>query len=170
MPIKKSSDTIGNRTRNLTVYSAVPQPLRHIGETSFANLMISISIFDLHRWPLHRPIMSLLDSFELSFTNNARCPILCSKGRDCNPDWKVVTTHRRLWLSYFGPLNKNQCFIFLPSYTHTHPHTYTYIHSHTSTHTHPHTHIHTHTHTSTHTNTFTHTHTFTHAVFYVRTK
>jgi hypothetical protein len=29
MSMKKSSDTIGNRTRELPVCSAVPQPLRH---------------------------------------------------------------------------------------------------------------------------------------------
>jgi hypothetical protein len=29
MSMKKSSDTMGNRTRDLTVCSAVPQPLRH---------------------------------------------------------------------------------------------------------------------------------------------
>jgi hypothetical protein len=29
MAMKKSSDTLGNRTRNLPVCSAVPQPLRH---------------------------------------------------------------------------------------------------------------------------------------------
>jgi hypothetical protein len=27
--MKKSKDTIGNRSRDLPVYSAVPQPLRH---------------------------------------------------------------------------------------------------------------------------------------------
>jgi hypothetical protein len=29
MSMKKPSDTIGNRTRDIPVYSAVPQPLRH---------------------------------------------------------------------------------------------------------------------------------------------
>jgi hypothetical protein len=37
MSIKKSSDTIGKRTRDLPVFSAVPQPLRHCIYSTLAN-------------------------------------------------------------------------------------------------------------------------------------
>jgi hypothetical protein len=37
MSMKKSSDTIGNRTSDLTVYSAVPQPTAKPGEDADPN-------------------------------------------------------------------------------------------------------------------------------------
>jgi hypothetical protein len=40
MSMKKSSDTIGNRTRDLPVRSAVPQPLRHRAPSSCKVLVI----------------------------------------------------------------------------------------------------------------------------------
>ena len=54
--------------------------------TSLANFMISLSIYDLHKWPLRRSVMSLLGSFEFDFTNDVCCLSLYSEGRDCNSD------------------------------------------------------------------------------------
>jgi hypothetical protein len=50
--MKKSSDTIGNRTRDLPVCSAVPQPLRHRVPHRMATgvlkyLVISVALRDL---------------------------------------------------------------------------------------------------------------------------
>jgi hypothetical protein len=41
MSMKKSNDTIGNRTRNLPVCSTVPQPLRHTAYNDFEGVFIN---------------------------------------------------------------------------------------------------------------------------------
>jgi hypothetical protein len=58
MSMKKSSDTIGNRTRDLPVCSAVPQPLRH-------------------RVPLFRPLRLAFLRNVLAFKCCIECVLCC---------------------------------------------------------------------------------------------
>jgi hypothetical protein len=49
MPMKNSNDTIGNRSRELTVCSAVPQPLRQHG-TNTVQILVHAHNFNTNSW------------------------------------------------------------------------------------------------------------------------